>query len=519
MGVVYRARQMRLARDVALKVITPELAEDVGFRERFERESRVAASIDHPHVIPIYEAGDEGGILYIVMRYVAATDLGALIAHQGGLEPSRAVRVFGQIGDALDAAHSRGLVHRDVKPANILIAGNNGRDHAYLTDFGLTKHAVSRGGLTGTGQWVGTVDYVAPEQIEGRPVDARTDVYALGCVMYEALSGEVPYPLDSDMAKMWAHANREPPTLKATHPELAGRFDPVIARAMAKSPADRHPSAGDLGRHALATEQMTSVREPERSVARGAAAPMAGSTVVSPGVGEPEPHRTTALPRQSDRPETRKTAALKPERRRLLPIAVLAVALLTVGIAGGAIIGTGTLSSGEEDNSRETMTPDDPADQPSSPPADRDQPSSDLSLAYSPYSFEQSGVSGYRTEAPSDWRSIETEPNPGQRYTTEFTGPDGSVLLLDYTPFEPPGTPVEGDGLTILSEALAVPVGSVVADKYVFTGGNCPGERCVDYLVTLPDGGGLAVLGAGPDLPIVEEVTRHAVGELVASGA
>jgi len=186
MGVVYRAEQERLGRKVALKLIAPELAEDPSFKERFEREANIAAQIEHPHVIPIYEAGDEEGVLFITMRYVAGTDLRARLDQQRGLDPASAVRIVGQTGEALDAAHARGLVHRDVKPANILIATDGGRDHAYLTDFGLTKHAVSKGGLTGTGQWVGTVDYVAPEQIAGGPIDARADVYALGCVLYQA---------------------------------------------------------------------------------------------------------------------------------------------------------------------------------------------------------------------------------------------------------------------------------------------------------------------------------------------
>jgi serine/threonine protein kinase len=172
MGVVYLAEQVRLRRYVAIKLIVPELAEDDAFRRRFERESQLAASIDHPNVIPVYEAGEADGVLFISMRYVDGHDLRAIIKASGRLEPARAARFVGQLGDALDAAHSHGLVHRDVKPANVLVAG----EHAYLTDFGLTKHVSSSSGITHTGQWVGTLDYVAPEQISGGPLDARVDV-------------------------------------------------------------------------------------------------------------------------------------------------------------------------------------------------------------------------------------------------------------------------------------------------------------------------------------------------------
>ena len=190
MSVVYRAENLRLGNTVALKLLAPELAEDEGFRERFVRESRTAASLLHPHVIPIYDAGDAEGVLYIAMRYVDGPDLKAL-AHEGeGLAPARVLRIGAQVASALDAAHERGLIHRDVKPANILLeTGPGGEDHAYLADFGLTKNVDSHSGITGTGQFVGTIDYMAPEQIEGREVDSRVDVYALGCVLFECLAG------------------------------------------------------------------------------------------------------------------------------------------------------------------------------------------------------------------------------------------------------------------------------------------------------------------------------------------
>src|ERR671934_63624 len=196
MGVVYRATQLRLGRTVALKLVTPTLARDESFRERFRREWMVAASIDHPNVIPVYEAGEEGDALFIAMRWVEGTDLRELI-DSGALDPARAIHLVAQVASALDAAHARDLIHRDVKPANVLVTAE---DHVYLTDFGLTKHASSISGLTRTGQWVGTVDYTAPEQIEGAPVTARTDVYSLGCVLFEALTGQTPYKRENDLA-------------------------------------------------------------------------------------------------------------------------------------------------------------------------------------------------------------------------------------------------------------------------------------------------------------------------------
>src|SRR4051812_27179599 len=183
MGVVYRATQLALERPVALKLIAPDLAEDESFRERFKRESRTAAQIEHAHVIPVHEAGEAEGRLYIAMRLIDGIDLRELIRRYGQIEPVRAVRLLGQVASALDAAHAFGLVHRDIKPANVLVANEGGRDHAYLTDFGLSKQLGSESGVTQTGMFVGTVDYIAPEQIQGLPLDARSDVYSLGCLL------------------------------------------------------------------------------------------------------------------------------------------------------------------------------------------------------------------------------------------------------------------------------------------------------------------------------------------------
>lgn len=246
MGVVYRARHTRLGRLVALKVLVPELAEDETFRTRFVRESQMAASIDHPNVIPIYDADEIDGVLYLAMRYVDGTDLKVMIERDGALDLETSLSIVSQIAGALDAAHNLGLIHRDVKPANVLVDRSDGEPHIYLTDFGLTKHGSSRSGITKTGAFIGTIDYIAPEQIEGNPVDARTDVYALGCVLYECLTGEVPFKKDADVAVMYAHMMDPRPKATDRKPDLPREVDTVLAKAMARQPDDRYPSAGAM---------------------------------------------------------------------------------------------------------------------------------------------------------------------------------------------------------------------------------------------------------------------------------
>ena len=246
MGAVYRAEEQGLGRKVALKVIAPELAQDERFRERFLRESRIAASLDHPHVIPIYQAGDEDGLLFLAMRYVEGSDLAKVVAEDGALEPKRAVDLLSQIAEALDAAHEKGLIHRDVKPSNVLIAESAGREHCYLGDFGLTKRTGSLSGVSVAGEIVGTLEYVAPEQITGNALDERADVYSLGCVLYETLTGQSPFPRATDVALLWAHVHEEPTLPSQARPELPKELDTVLTRALAKEPGRRYRSAGEL---------------------------------------------------------------------------------------------------------------------------------------------------------------------------------------------------------------------------------------------------------------------------------
>jgi serine/threonine protein kinase len=249
MAYVYKAVDERLGRTVALKVLSPELAKDDGFRKRFLRESRMAASIDHPNVIPIYDAGEAADVLYIAMRYVEGQDLKALLASEGQLSADRVLEIFSQVADALDAAHEHGLVHRDVKPANILLAPSTGpqrHEHVYLSDFGVTKRASSLSGVTAPGVIIGTMDYLAPEQIGGKPVTARTDVYALGCVIYQALTGSVPFVRDDDAALLWAHLMETLPPVARSRPDLPPGVQKVLAKATAKDPEDRYASCGEV---------------------------------------------------------------------------------------------------------------------------------------------------------------------------------------------------------------------------------------------------------------------------------
>jgi serine/threonine protein kinase len=250
MGAVYEARRLSDGAPVALKLVLDEHARNARFLARFEREGRLAARIVHPHMVQLHEAGTSEGVPFLAMAYVDGIDLDAAIVESDGLHPATAARIVSQVGSALDAAHAEGLVHRDVKPGNILLERRDDAVHSYLTDFGLSKHVESTSGLTGTGQWVGTVDYAAPEQVQAQEVDARTDVYALGCVLYRALTGDVPYPRERDVDKLVAHLSGPPPKVTAATDAPAG-FDAVVARAMAIRPDDRFQSAGAFAQAAL----------------------------------------------------------------------------------------------------------------------------------------------------------------------------------------------------------------------------------------------------------------------------
>ena len=249
MSVVYQAENLRLNNVIALKVLAPELAADDVFRARFLEESRIAASLNHPNVIPIYDMGSSNGLLYIAMRYVSGTDLRQMIKKRGRLQPENALFLLGQVARALDAAHRKGLVHRDVKPGNMLIERGSDEgdpDHVYLADFGITKHAMSRTGLTSTGQFLGTIDYVAPEQIRGTSVLGLADQYSLGCVLYECLTGRVPFEKDLDAAIIWAHVEETPAMPTVLRPDLPPEIDDVFGRVLSKQPGGRYRSCREF---------------------------------------------------------------------------------------------------------------------------------------------------------------------------------------------------------------------------------------------------------------------------------
>lgn len=275
-SVVYRAEHVRLGRAAALKLLTPAFGH-ADFRERFLRESKLAASLDHPNIVPVYDAGEEGDVLYIAMACVDGSDLKALLVDEGRLPLRRALRIVAQIASALDAAHARGLVHRDVKPANILVGRD---DRVFLSDFGVVKELTS-GGTTRTGSFIGTIEYCAPEQIEGRDVDARADVYALACVFYECIVGTSPFHRSSDVAILNAHLHATPPRLTKAAPDLPPALEGVLSKALSKSPLDRYASCGEFvtAVRAASFERRVHHRRLALSLAVLVAAALAGAAI------------------------------------------------------------------------------------------------------------------------------------------------------------------------------------------------------------------------------------------------
>jgi hypothetical protein len=392
MGVVYRAVQPALGRRVALKVITPETAEDPEYRRRFEREWRMAAALEHPNILPVHEAGEWDGLLFIAMRYVEGTDLRSLLRSRGRLDLDEVVRILGQVGDALDAAHDEGLVHRDIKPANILIdprKGRRGSEHVYLADFGVARLATATE-VTATGLFIGTLDYAAPEQIQGKPIDGRADVYSLTCVLYECLAGRAPFRRDTDLATLYAHLFDPPPRLSAARPDIA--MDAVVERGMAKDPGERFPTAGML--MDLVREHLGPTRTPP-----GALETVTTGTVVETVLGAPSAASGAAEP-------TRLVSSAGPGKagvsRRALALTAVALA-----VAAGAV-GIG-LAIGGEEGATVTSSPSAP------PPAQAVE-------------AETVSVAGGTIEAPSGWRQVAVAPDvPGLELDEPVTvGPTGS---------------------------------------------------------------------------------------------
>jgi hypothetical protein len=407
MGVVYRARDAALERVVALKVIAPQHALDPKFRKRFVRESLASAGVDHPNVIPVYDAGeDEDGQLYIAMRYVDGSDLGSLLHERGALEPALAAEIVAQAASALDAAHARGLVHRDVKPANVLIAGGE-RPHVYLTDFGLAKWEDTTSGLTSTGGWLGTPDYLAPEQVEGGKPDARTDVYALGCVLFAALTGRPPFADVPKLRKATAHVQELPPALRDVAPAVPRAFEPVVRRALAKQPAKRYASAGELGAAAL----------------RAASGHGRGASSVE------RTARTRRLERTVAAPTARIVSRQRRPRRGVL-LGGAAVALGAAGVAAALALGAFS-TGGAVSHARKPAAP-------KPPPAPSAQAGT---VRCSSNSCTQAGQ---RVQAPiedgscaggtGNWTRIEASGQPLIACMAASNPPDGSAPRLSTVP-------------------------------------------------------------------------------------
>ena len=532
MGVVYRARQLRLERDVALKVIAQEIVDGPDFRARFARESRLAAAIDHPHVVSVYDAGEDDGELYIAMQWIEGADLRTLLDEGGELPPRRAVTIAAQIADALEAAHQKGLVHRDVKPGNILVRRIGGHDHAYLTDFGVARPLDGDHSLTKTGQVLGTAGYLAPEQIRGEAGDHRCDVYALGCVLFEMLTGEQPFAADNEMALRWAHANDPRPAPSEIRPELGERFDAVVVQAMAIDPAERFQSGAALAK-ALETTARGGHTPPRGTAATrqlaGNAAPMPASVR---GYEPTEAEPATPMPR--DHGGRGRTPPPVPQRSpaRTFGMAFLVI-LAVAGIAVGAFAASGGFG-GSTHSTRATnpnQTGSSNGSKPSAPTAKPPKPQNGVSKPVGPtsspsppppsVSYTNYSGPGYNAQVPTgtDWASpAQSEPVPGRLYRTSVRGPNGLFAIIDYTPSDKAefGTYKYESRSDVGQTAL----GS--ATRYVFTGGKlpeCERSTCIDYIMNDPASGhGFGVLAGGGDFATASSIARTIADSLTPSG-
>jgi serine/threonine-protein kinase len=333
MSVVYLAEDTRLDRRIALKVMAEELAGNESFRTRFVREAKMAANLEHPNIVPLYDAGEIDGVLYLAMRVIRGTDLRHVIDTEGAIDPERTMMIGRQVASALDAAHRAGLVHRDVKPGNILLARDGDEEHAYLSDFGLTKQVSSDSGLTKTGTFMGTVDYVAPEQIRGSEVDGRTDQYSLGCVVFECLTGAVPFVKEQDVATLFAHVEDEPPRVSALQPSFPEALSDAVVRAMAKQQQDRF----DTCQAFVQAARLALVEAPPpRAVAPTiiATPPPTDESPTVPAPPTPVPSAPVSVPARP----------VPPKRRRGLLIA----ALVAVIAAGGTAAAIALMGGGED---------------------------------------------------------------------------------------------------------------------------------------------------------------------------
>lgn len=486
MGVVYAALDEDLGRRVALKLLRPGgPGDDAALGERFAQEMQIAISLEHPNIVPVHETGTEDGVRYIAMRLVDGEDLGAVLRREGALEPARVARLGRQIASALDAAHANGLVHRDVKPGNVLLSGSGDEEHAYLTDFGLTRDADS--GMTQTGQWIGTVDYAAPEQIDAAPLSARTDVYALGCVFYHLLTGALPFT-GSFAVKATAHVTRPLPSVGLPAARGGDQIDKVLAVATAKAPEQRHASAGALAR---ALARIIAMGEQDAGQRTAAMPVMIADEDEEPGVtAAREADATAVRPREPRSPNTP-----VPPRPRTLPLVAAGAALLAViavialMTGGGDDPGPGrdanALTSSNKDDDKQATSGQQAAKTPAPPPP--------VAIPTTTYTAPAGGYSA-KVPAGEGW-SNRGERNLNGVIRTTFAGPDGQQLWIDSTPTIAPAFGREGRTVT-QQRRLDGPLGPIVG--YRFTGAPTEfcGGGCVDYQLDL-GGRGFAVL-AGP---------------------
>ncbi|HUA30292.1 MAG TPA: serine/threonine-protein kinase [Streptosporangiaceae bacterium] len=422
MAVVFTARDDQLGRLVALKIMAPSVASDEEFRKRFVRESKAAAAVDDPHIIPLFEAGESAGVLFIAMRYVAGGDVRSLLAREGPLSLDRAAAILVSVASALDAAHAAGLVHRDVKPGNMLMDVRKGRpDHVYLADFGLTKATSGAVTLTGTGKFLGTADYAAPEQIRGRPVDGRTDQYALACAAIEMLTAQTPFPLEQAMDILTAHVTKPPPPLSARRDGLPAELDAVLGRALAKSPGDRYRSCGDF---ATAFQRAAGVGRYLAPVAAGESHPgTAGRAAddLDPGGARAEPATTRpSLVPRSLVPRSMEPGSMQPRSkidivrvRRRRGRWVIAAAAAAVVVAGAAVAFLTLAQPARAPGAHAAGTGHTPA----------------VRAASAPRWHTYGDPSGFAIGLPPGWAVASTKPGDVQ-----FTGmPSGFVLVVAWS--------------------------------------------------------------------------------------
>lgn len=478
MGTVYRATQLALEREVAVKLV-PSVDVDESLIARFKREVRTAAALEHPHSIPIYAAGEQDGLLYLVMRLVHGPDLGALLINEGPLDPGRAVGLIEQVAGALDAAHAAGLVHRDVKPANILVERHDEGERAYLSDFGLMRRVSGATAITRVGEWLGSVDYVAPEQLEGRPVDLRADVYALAGVLYTALSGRTPFPAATPTDVALAHQSSPPPRLDGD--PVAERLSAVIARGMAKHPDARYPSAGAL--------------------AAAARAALASGPRAAPAPRALTPSQPPALTTRPSGPTAGAPRIIRPRRR---PGPLIALVLLLLVGAGGAVAAVVALGGGS-------------ARRPAPPPASATT-NQQLPAPASTEGYPVLALAPFTVRYPPGWTPVEQERlvNGSYRRTRILSGDGAEMLLIDRTPGLAQ-TPAEArDGVMAATErqtpgyrqnllADATVAGRDAAVwEFTVVGSGAPAR--IDVFLNA-GGSGYAVYGQGPTMDTIASIT------------